>query len=237
MSDEESTPSHGSLTEAIAGPEELPDTARNLHPIRLTSFVGVMMVIEFFDLLLTQRLHFAVRPDSTAGSVAKTVSISGNVLFASLLILALATVFISRRATPRFALYVMVTYLCVATVNVLINIGTLVVTPEVGNASQNSLILDLALVYSALTLIFSLWYQVADTHLPGGALDFPENAAKPDDPPKWFDYMCVAFFTNSTFGPTLEGVRTRPAKALMMFQTALSLVVLVVLVARIIKAP
>jgi len=35
----------------------------------------------------------------------------------------------------------------------------------------------------------------------------------------------------------LEQVRSRPAKALMMFQTALSLTILVVVVARIIKAP
>jgi len=237
MADEQVITTHGKMGEAVAGPEELPDAARHIHPIRLTSFVAVMLAIEVVDLLLTQRLHFAIRPDSTTGSLAKTISISGNVLFASLLVLALATVVVSRRTTPRFALYVMVTYLGVATVNVMINVGTLVVTPEVGHASQNNLILDLALAYTAITLIFSLWYQLADTHLRGGALDFPANAAKPDSPPVWFDYLCVAFFTNSTFGPTLEGVRTRPAKAIMMFQTAISLVVLVVLVARIIKAP
>ena len=36
-------------------------------------------------------------------------------------------------------------------------------------------------------------------------------------------------------GPTLESVKTRPAKALMMVQTSLSLIVLVVLIARIIR--
>lgn len=227
---------HHHMSDIIGGAEELPDEARHIHPIRLTTFVAVMMVTEVVDLLLTQRLHFAIHAHSTFGDLAKTISISANILFALLLVVALATLAVSREATPRFALYVMVTYLTVATVNVLINVTTLVVAPEVGHASQNGLILDLGLVYLSISLIFSLWYQVADTHLKGGALDFPPNASKPGDPPIWFDYFCVAFFTNSTFGPTLEGVRTRPAKALMMTQTALSLIILVVGVARIIKA-
>ncbi len=231
------TPAHVGFFEAIGKREELPDEARHLHPISLTSFVAVMVVIELFDLLLTQRLHFAVPPNSTAGNVAKTVSISGNILFAFLLVLALGTVLISRRSTPRAAVYVMITYLTVATSNVLINVATLVITPQIGLESQNALVIDLGLVFFSITMIFSLWYQVADTHLKGGALDFPPNASKPDDPPRWFDYFCVAFFTNTTFGPTLEGVRNRPTKAIMMFQTSLSLVILVVLVARIIKAP
>ena len=225
------------LFDAIAQAEQLPDEARNLHPISLTAFVSVMVVIEAFDALLTQRLHFAIPPNSTAGDVAKTISISGNALFASMLVLSLVTLVASRKSTPHAAVYVMITYLTVATTNVLINVATLVITPQIARESQNALVIDLGLVFFSITLIFSLWYQVADTHLKGGALDFPPNESKPDDPPRWFDYFCVAFFTNTTFGPTLEGVRNRPTKAIMMLQTTLSLVILVVLVARIIKAP
>jgi hypothetical protein len=46
----------------------------------------------------------------------------------------------------------------------------------------------------------------------------------------------LSFNTNSTFGPTTEGVKSRVAKGLMMVQTSLALTVLVVLTARIIKA-
>jgi len=84
------------------------------------------------------------------------------------------------------------------------------------------------------TLVFSLWYQLADAYLPGGAIDFPPNGAHPDGPPRWFDYLFLSFNTNATFGPTTEGVRTRPTKALMMLQAAISLVVLVVLIARVV---
>jgi len=82
--------------------------------------------------------------------------------------------------------------------------------------------------------VFSLWYQLADAYLPGGAIDFPPDAAHPDDPPQWFDYFFLSFNTNATFGPTAETVRTRPTKALMMFQSSVSLIVLVVLIARVV---
>ena len=49
--------------------------------------------------------------------------------------------------------------------------------------------------------------------------------------------LLLSFNTQSTFGPTIEGIRTRPVKVMMMMQISLSLVVLVVLVARIIIAP
>ena len=115
-------------------------------------------------------------------------------------------------------------------------------TPTTGhcslqNTSQNWLILDLGLLFASNMLAFSLWYQLADAYLKGGAFDFPPNGAHPEDPPRWIDYLFLSFNTQSTFGPTLEGIRTRPVKVMMMLQTALSVILLVVLVARIIVAP
>ena len=105
------------------------------------------------------------------------------------------------------------------------------------NASQNWLILDLGLLFASNMLAFSLWYQLADAYLKGGAFDFPPNGAHPDDPPRWIDYLYLSFNTQTTFGPTIEGIRTRPVKVMMMLQTTLSVILLVVLVARIIVAP
>ena len=114
---------------------------------------------------------------------------------------------------------------------------TLVVVQRLAGVSQNDLIIDLGLLFASNMLIFSLWYQLADAYLKNGAFDFPPNAAHPDDPPRWIDYLFLSFNTQTTFGPTVEGIRTRPVKVMMMLQTLLSLVVLVVLVARIISAP
>jgi len=84
-------------------------------------------------------------------------------------------VVIPRRTAPRFVLYVMVGYLTVATVDVLIKVATLVITPEIGHQSRTDLVLDLGSVFGSITLIFSLWYQLADTHVPGGARLPPER--------------------------------------------------------------
>lgn len=130
----------------------------------------------------------------------------------------------------------MVVYLCVASINILLTILEMIFTQRLNSVSQIGLIGDLCLTFISLTLIFSLWYEVADAFLPGGAIDFPENTQHPDGQPIWFDYLILAFFANSTFGPTTEGIRSRPARIIMMVQVSLALLVLIVLVAKIIKA-
>ena len=130
----------------------------------------------------------------------------------------------------------MVGYLVFAGLNLMVNLTTLIAAPSLTNQTQLGLMLDLALAFISISLNFSLWYQLADAHLPGGAFDFEPNGHRPEEPPRWFDYFVLSFFTNSTFGPTLENTRTRPAKALMMIQTSIALVILVLLVARIIQA-
>ncbi|MFZ9158662.1 MAG: DUF1345 domain-containing protein [Ilumatobacteraceae bacterium] len=143
----------------------------------------------------------------------------------------------SRESRSGATLVILAIYLFVASINVIINMATLVVVQRLSGVSQNGLIIDLGLLFASNMLIFSLWYQLADAYLKDGAFDFPPNAAHPNDPPRWIDYLFLSFTTQTTFGPTVEGIRTRPVKVMMMLQTLLSLVVLVVLVARIISAP
>ncbi|MEY4338463.1 MAG: hypothetical protein RLZ14_313 [Actinomycetota bacterium] len=54
--------------------------------------------------------------------------------------------------------------------------------------------------------------------------------------PTLIDYAFISFNTNATFGPTSETVVSRRVKLVMMFQTSLSLLVLLVLVARLVGA-
>ncbi|CAB4984638.1 unannotated protein [freshwater metagenome] len=54
--------------------------------------------------------------------------------------------------------------------------------------------------------------------------------------PKFIDYAFISFNTNATFGPTGETVVSRRVKLVMMFQTSLSLLVLLVLVARLVSS-
>ena len=210
--------------------------------LRVWVLVAVAATVQGLDVLLDRRVARFVTEDGRAlQDLSVAVGTASTVLF-WLLAVTLAVMALRQRRTLDRAstspglLRLLIVFLAAASLNVLLNITTLVVAPSLRGASQPGLIVDLALIYTSTTMIFSVWYQLADVYLPGGAFDFAPDARYPDHPPRWFDYLSLSFYTNSTFGPTLESVRTRPAKALMMAQTSLSLLVLVVLIARIIKA-
>jgi len=212
------------------------------HPIRLTEFLLVALVIQVMDILLTMRVEIIGENLRTTEKVLKIVGDGSDVLFVVVLIaLVIAMVHhrltVARESNSRVILFILVAYLAIASLNVGVNMITLVVVQNLSNVSQNGLIIDLGFLFASNMLLFSLWYQLADAYLKGGAFDFSPNEAHPDDPPKWVDYLFLSFNTQATFGPTLEGLRTRPAKVIMMLQTSLSLIVLIVLVARIITAP
>ena len=212
------------------------------HPIHLFSFFLVVLLIQAMDLLLTLRIENLGDRSEPVEKLLRTIGNVTDVLFVAVLVIVVISLLrdrfvVSRESRSRFTLIVLSIYLFFASLNVLFNMITLVVAPSLRNTSQNWLIVDLGLLFASNMLAFSLWYQLADAYLTGGAFDFPPNAAHPDDPPRWVDYLFLSFNTQSTFGPTIEGIRTRPVKVLMMMQISLSLVVLVVLVARIIIAP
>jgi hypothetical protein len=206
-------------------------------------FGSVIALVQVLDLILGERVENIVSAGNTfTDDLVRALSLSGDALF--ILVLAFGIghavhhhLVVAKGDDKGFPPALLVVYLVIATLNVLQNMAILVISPSLKGASQTGLIIDLILLFVSSMLIFSLWYMFADVHLKGGAFDFPPDALHPDDPPRWVDYLSLSFNTQSTFGPTLEGVRRRPAKVLMMFQTSLSLVVLVVLIARIIKAP
>ena len=212
------------------------------HPIHLGAFFFVVLVVQAMDLFLTLRVEIIGEGIGTPERALRVVGDITDVMFVVLLV-AVGIQFLrhryvtSRESSSRTTLIILVAYLVMASLNVVVNMTTLVVVQKLTDVSQNSLIIDLGLLFASNMLVFSLWYQLADAYLKGGAFDFPSNAANPDDAPRWIDYLFLSFNTQTTFGPTVEGIRTRPVKILMMLQTSLSLIVLVVLVARIIVAP
>lgn len=220
---------------------ELPEHRR--HPVSILVFGAVIVVVQIMDFVLGRRVEVIVNGGVSGNSdFIKALSLAGDFLFVVVVIVGLGHAIhhhskVAKGQDKGFPPALLVVYLVIATLNVLQNMSLLVVTPTLQNASQTGLIIDLGLLFASNMLIFSLWYMLADAYLTGGAFDFPPDALRPDDPPRWVDYLSLSFNTQSTFGPTLEGVRRRPVKVLMMVQTSLSLVVLVVLIARIIKAP
>lgn len=223
------------MMEPITRVEDGIDVSRWRDPMRLSTFASVMAVVKLVGLVVISRLAVAFAPGSSVYHFLTICADIGTGCFVIIVILAVVSYFAWGGATPRIAVPIMVAYLVIATLNVLMSVATLVLSGRLSHVGQTALIVDLCLCYLMMILVFSLWYQIADVHLTGGALDFPPNAVAPENP-IWFDYLFLSFNTSSTFGPTLEGVRTRPAKALMMLQTAFSLLMLVVVVARIVQA-
>ena len=131
-------------------------------------------------------------------------------------------------AVNRYALL----YLTVATVQVVVNIVLLV---SGGKPLHDSLLWGLAVLggaYLLVVAVFTGWYWLLDKITVGGAFVFPEAEVIPGFRPNIVDYLFISFNTNSTFGPTAELVKSRHVKVLMMLQTALSLAVLLIFVAR-----
>jgi hypothetical protein len=196
-----------------------------------------MAVIQVINFLITKRVHFATSSMSLADQVIRVVSHSADYTFWVMFAVTLFLAVVHRGRTPTHEPKLLTAYLSVATLALIGNIAILTFTGNHFNTqSQASLIIDLGLLFSNSTLVFSLWYQLFDHVLLDSAFDFPVDVLDPDAPPRWVDYLFLSFNTMTTFGPTTEGIRRRPVKVVMMIQTTMSLTVLIVLVAKIIKS-
>jgi uncharacterized membrane protein len=100
-----------------------------------------------------------------------------------------------------------------------------------------------ALLWTSNILVFALWYWEIDGGGPAGrhrrghrAADFlfPQQANGNSSGwvPHFLDYLFLAFTTATAFSPTDTMPLTRRAKALMMLESLLSLLVLAILAAR-----
>jgi len=115
--------------------------------------------------------------------------------------------------------------------------------------AEGSQVRGLPLLQTGVTLwlsnlvIFALWYWLIDRGGPDVRLngttappdlEFPRPSNSPDPArtPQFFDYVFVAFNTSIAFSPADTAPVTTRAKGLMMTQALISLVTLVVVVAR-----
>jgi len=167
-----------------------------------------------------------------SGAGSRILLISDLVPIAAFLLIGVALASKVRRrrnvAVNRYALV----YLVIATAHVIMTIALIV---SGGEPRHDSLVWGLAVLggaYLLVVAVFTGWYWLLDHLIPGHAFDFPEAEVIPGFSPNIVDYLFISFNTNSTFGPTAELVKSRHVKLLMMLQTALSLAILLVFVAR-----
>ncbi len=139
----------------------------------------------------------------------------------------------------------------VVTAATVISLGLLIYQVATDNATAGRLLISAAAIWTSNVLVFASWYWRLDgggpherALTPGhtdGAFLFPQMTMHPDAKtaagedewqPNFVDYLFLAFNTSTAFSPTDVPVLSRWAKALMMVQSLISLLVVAVLAGR-----
>lgn len=206
---------------------------REQADLPIWSTVILFVAIQVIDQLLSRRVSLVTLASQAARRNAiTTVELVTDAVFVAVTIAIVVAVVVRLKPTWLHRLFIV--YVAFAVVNLLVNVGTLVATAQFQPAEELGLLWDVALVYANTVLVFAVMYRMLDIELGMSAFEFPEDPHRPDRQPGWVEYIFLSFNTNATFGPTVETVHSRIAKVLMMTQTAMSLTILVVLVARIV---
>ncbi len=114
-----------------------------------------------------------------------------------------------------------------------------------GREPAPGLLRNAGLIWIFNILVFAVWYWEIDAGGPGkrrrghhasSDFVFPQMAFDDEESQAWspefFDYLFLSFNTSTAFSPTDTLVLSRRAKALMMCQALVSLVIISVLIAR-----
>jgi hypothetical protein len=137
------------------------------------------------------------------------------------------------------------------TLGLIISLSLLIRALLANKPPPEKLLASAASLWAANILVFALWYWRLDAGGPhqrdkrarhsNGDFLFPqmmmsEKALKEVGQQGWspnfFDYLFLAFNTNTAFSPTDTAALTRLAKFLMMVQSVLSLMIIALLAAR-----
>lgn len=190
-----------------------------------------LLVVQILDIAASLQIHTGAVFSRTVGDLLFAVDALTTVVF---ILMAIALVVSTIRGEDsRINRYAFV-YLVMATAQVTLNVTLMIGSGQTRDDSLLWGLWDLGAAYLLIVVVFTGWYWWCDRVIEGGAFLFPTREGTTDHRPNVVDYLFIAFNTNSTFGPTSEDVVSRRVKALMMYQTILSLAILLVFVARIV---
>lgn len=190
-----------------------------------------LLVVQLLDIAASWQIHAGEIFSPAAGDLLFAVDVVTTGVF---IVMAIALVVTTMRGDDSKTNSYAFVYLCMATIQASLNVALMV---SAGQTRDDSLLWglwDLGGAYLLTVAVFTGWYWWCDRVIEGGAFLFPVREGTTDHQPNVIDYLFIAFNTNSTFGPTSESVVSRRVKALMMYQTVLSLAILLVFVARIV---
>jgi hypothetical protein len=137
------------------------------------------------------------------------------------------------------------------TIGLMISVSLLIFTLPARLETPQKLLLSAASLWVTNILVFALWYWRLDAGGPherdkraryiGGSFLFPQGTVSEkflqesgheNWSPEFLDYLFLAFNTSTAFSPTDSPVLARWAKAFMMLQALISLLIIAVLAAR-----
>jgi hypothetical protein len=192
---------------------------------------ALMVCVQLLDFAVTSKLCSSGELNEAGVAVVQTFHYGSNFLLLFLLSLIVLAVF---HPHSRIILPGLTAYLGFALLHLVVNVGALLLSAT-AKASGLASLWDVGAIGAMSVLTFAACYWMLDRATPGGAFVIPGRDGRLPDP-KLFDYIYLSFDTMTTFGPTLEVPVSRRAKALMMLQVALAIVILTVLLSRAVNA-
>lgn len=193
--------------------------------------VAMMVAVQLLDVAVTGKLCSGGELNAAGVAVVQTFHYGSNLLLLLLLSIIVLAVF---RPHSRLILPGLTAYLGFALLHLVVNVGALLFSAT-AKASGLASLWDVGAIGAMSVLTFAACYWIMDRVTPGGAFLIPGREGSLKNP-RAFDYIYLSFDTSTTFGPTLEVPVCRRAKALMMLQVALSIVILTVLLSRAVNA-
>jgi len=191
----------------------------------------LMVVVQLLDWAVTAKLCSSGELNPAGVAVVQTFHWGSNFLLLLLLVLIVLAVW---RPHSRLILPGLIAYLGFALLHLVVNVGALLFSAT-AKASGLASLWDVGAIGGMSILTFAACYWILDRATPGGAFLIPGRDGRLGEP-RLFDYIYLSFDTSTTFGPTLEVPVCRRAKALMMLQVALAIVILTVLLSRAVNA-
>jgi len=192
---------------------------------------ALMVCVQLLDFAVTSKLCSSGELNEAGVAVVQTFHYGSNFLLLFLLSLIVLAVF---HPHSRIILPGLTAYLGFALLHLVVNVGALLLSAT-AKATGLASLWDVGAIGAMSVLTFAACYWMLDRATPGGAFVIPGREGRLPDP-KLFDYIYLSFDTSTTFGPTLEVPVSRRAKALMMLQVALAIVILTVLLSRAVNA-
>lgn len=205
-----------------------------LSPLRRREhwhLAAVMAVVQLLDVAVTAKLVGGGELDPAGVQVVLLFHAGSGYMLLLLLGVILLSIF---RPSSRWIVAGLAAYLGFALLHLVVNVAALLLSAS-GKATGLASLWDVAAIGAMSILTFAACYWVLDRVTPGGAFLIPGRHG-PLANPALGDFIYLSFDTSTTFGPTLEIPLTLPAKALMMLQVTMSIVVLTVLLSRAVNA-